>query len=340
MNSELTIVSVYHSLPSKRLLELNLNWTRALNPEETLNWIVVDNSPPAFSEKLTSGAFSIIPGVPFSDVFGQDEYKHIPPLSRGSFHHAIALNESLKHIKTRFLLMLDNDFFVLRPNWLSECVNHMKKNNLAFFGTAYNPKRFAKYRYFPATHQFFFTDGAKADFKTFDFRPQYLNMLTKNWAISKEDLKKSEKIKASTVQVFSPKRWARKALKTILSGDRLSVGISRDTGSAIYLKYGRNANLKSECIQPVFGPTKFSFIVRAADVFLPERFSFTPKRADYYSTKGFKELGYADAAGKKWEEYIWRERPFAIHLRNNKLENLEEKLVEIKKTLKTFALNR
>lgn len=59
-SSQLTIASVYHSLESKKLLEVNYDFTEKMNPKSRLNWIVADNSPPEFSEKINSGRFKVV----------------------------------------------------------------------------------------------------------------------------------------------------------------------------------------------------------------------------------------------------------------------------------------
>ena len=52
--------------------------------------------------------------------------------------HAMGLNNLVDHIKTRYVLISDPDFFVFRP--LDDVIDHMTKNNLTFFGAPYHPE--------------------------------------------------------------------------------------------------------------------------------------------------------------------------------------------------------
>jgi hypothetical protein len=52
--------------------------------------------------------------------------------------HAMGLNNLVEHINTRYVLISDPDFFVFQP--LDDIIEHMNKNNLAFFGAPYHPE--------------------------------------------------------------------------------------------------------------------------------------------------------------------------------------------------------
>jgi putative sugar O-methyltransferase len=77
-----------------------------------------------------------------------------PNACRGSYQHAAALNRFIREqdFKTRYLLILDPDFFILRENWITEVCKHIETKKLWFFGATWHPKWFSKYRYFPSVH--------------------------------------------------------------------------------------------------------------------------------------------------------------------------------------------
>ena len=52
MANEITILSVYHSKESRELLKINAELTRKLNPGVDFEWILADNTPANFPEKI------------------------------------------------------------------------------------------------------------------------------------------------------------------------------------------------------------------------------------------------------------------------------------------------
>ena len=62
-NYDITICSVYHSLEAKRLLELNYKFVKICNPDVAIRWIVADNTPSGFLEKLNPQQFIVVPGA-------------------------------------------------------------------------------------------------------------------------------------------------------------------------------------------------------------------------------------------------------------------------------------
>ena len=51
--------------------------------------------------------------------------------------------------------------------------------------------------------------------------------------------------------------------------------------------------------------------------------SYIPKRTDYYTSYGFHELGYTDMSKYGWEEFLWKKKPFGLHIRGAKTGTLE-----------------
>ena len=158
MSKELTIVSVYHNELSKRLLELNGEFTRTMNPGSDFVWLVGDNTPQNFLPKIDENIFTIVPN--------KEDYHGL-----GSHQHAGAINKCLKEVKTRFVLSLDSDFYIVRNEWINDVLGYMKARGLAFFGVTYHTQDYPKYRYFPSV-VCMFVDLEKVPLETLDFTPQ------------------------------------------------------------------------------------------------------------------------------------------------------------------------
>ena len=98
----LTICSV--SYRSRPFLDLNLELTRRSNPGgPPFRWVVVENTPPGEGDAVEEGhgLFEVKPGVP-----APNQKK-----GRNSYHHGAALNEALRHVTTRYAMVLDPDFY-------------------------------------------------------------------------------------------------------------------------------------------------------------------------------------------------------------------------------------
>lgn len=136
-SQSLSIVSVVFDAPW--LIERNLELSRRLNPGFGGRWIVVDNSP-AGDLELADRA-EILPGVP----------RPRAP-DRGSTHHALALHKALAKVRTRYVLLLDHDFYVVRPDWIAGLLAHVRARGVALLGSAWNPRWVHQYRDFPSIH--------------------------------------------------------------------------------------------------------------------------------------------------------------------------------------------
>lgn len=332
---ELTIASVCYSIENRMLLELNFDFTSARNQEKNWVWIVADNT-------LPESGVGKIDDTKFVVVSGGRVPANIPTKFRGSYHHALALNAILPHVRTRFFMVLDNDFFVVQPEWIKTVINHMKESNLAFFGSSFNPGRYGKYRYFPSVNQFCVFDLSKIDIKELDFLPQYTQITGQKETTNQVELQST---KIDQIIMKMTRTSVRFLIKIFFGKKRLKISTSRDTGYQIYQRF-KKSNLKSECVQAVFKPTHlginmstFSLGNRLFEKILPERLSFIPKKRDYYTKKCFAERGYPDAQAYNWEEYVWRGLPFSIHLRRNRWEKPEEKIREVRDYLYNFSKN-
>ena len=270
LKQNLTICSV--SFRSKRYLELNWELVKNLNPNQQLTWIVIENTPPESSDRLNIHSTHFL----VSEGYGLDTSQLWP----ASYHHGIALNRALSLVNTRFALLLDPDFYVVRKSWITEVLEHVEENRLAFFGVPYHPKWHLKYRYFPCAHCMFI-DLAKINKDSLDFR----------------------------TGENPPK----------LRG-RQGIGASQDTGRRVYNQYGRDVRVRSDCVLPVHRtsrdhPKRSRLWHRVLDKLLPDHLSYLPKRPGYYSITGFRELGYPDVISYDWEEFMWKGEPFGFHIR-------------------------
>lgn len=305
-NNSLTVCSVYHSPETRELLELNFDLTKKYNTNTALRWIAVDNSLSYGLDQNIEKKFDIIAGQPRDT--------RLPKWAQGSYHHAGAINDSLKHVKTRFALFLDSDFYIIRRNWINDVIRYMTEHNLSFFGAPYYPSRFTKYRYFPCA-QCLFIDCSQIEISNLDFQPKYPDILKPRYF--------SRRLKK-----INREFWR------LLIGKRMMVGTARDTGYKVFESCGVDNKLKFESVKPVF-KLNASFVEK----FLPERLCLVPKKTDSYSLKGFKEFGYFDAASFGWEEYVWRNAPFAVHLQMNKdkkIRSTSEEALRLRRILGNF----
>lgn len=297
MESELTILSVYHSAESKNFLELNYRLTKELNQDAALTWLIADNTPDDFANASQGGERWQIIRHKSMTAFLQ-ELDPALLAARGSYHHASALNALTPHIQTRYALILDADYYIVRKNWVQDTLAYMKKRGLGIFGSPWHPRWWKKIRHFPAIHSLFL-DLAQVPKESLDFRPQHVAG--------------THRSSAALFSNLIPPR-----LRNSIQA-RLQIGSSRDTAYKLYADYANRTELY-EYTCPVFKPfAEMSGVSRMTRYFfeslLPERFSYLPRRGTY-TAKSFKDRGYPDAAGQGWEEFVWQRRPFGFHLRS------------------------
>lgn len=299
-SSDLTICSVYHSHEAKRLLELNYDFVQNMNPRANIRWIVADNTPPDFPEKLgATKKFIIVPGA--------DDVEDVPTWAWGSYRHARALAHTIGNITTRFALFLDIDFYIVIPSWIAKIPQYMQTEGLHFFGVPWHPDHKRKWRYFPSPHTLF-VDMENVERDKLNFEPNVF---------------------------LSPTRhYVKKIRKKVFSHDwctRFEINSVPDTGYPIYERFHDEAPY--ECPQPVFRGQ-----ANTLDRVLPDWLSLVPKRDGYFTRTSFHDLGYPDCMREGWEEFIWQGKPFGFHIRgSHKLENdLDGNLMHIRNTLDAF----
>ncbi|KKW35732.1 hypothetical protein A2852_01345 [Candidatus Adlerbacteria bacterium RIFCSPHIGHO2_01_FULL_54_23] len=294
MKSELTVLSVYHSAESKKFLELNYRLTKALNPGVNLSWLIADNTPDDFAgEKLDNARYRVVRHKSMAAFMPELDPAFHP--ARASYHHASALNILTPLIQTRWALILDADYYIVRKNWATDILAYMDGHNLGIFGSPWHPRWWKKIRYFPAIHSLFL-DLDRVPASSLDFLPGHPSSERRRYFLK-----------------ILPKR-----LRNNVAA-RLAIGSSRDTAYKLYERYSKNKKFY-ECTYPVFKPfEEFSTVSSLAryffESFFPERFSYLP-RSGTYSKLSFKDRGYFNAMGNGWEEFVWKDSPFGFHLRS------------------------
>lgn len=295
------------------------------NAKELWQMTVVDNSTIRQSELLINDTrCKIVAGVP-SDP-------HKPQNCRASYQHAAALNRYIKVVDTRFLLILDPDFFVIYRNWIRESIDHMLKNKLCFFGAPWHPRWYSKYRSYPAVH-FLLIDRERINTDKLDFMPAIIEAP----AIGDRWLKKSIK-SPETIGTFRQTAFVSQVSK-ISSGwgwilnilynslplllSRHRIHSSKDTGWRLWHDFGRKKKYSANIILPVFDIkrdlTKPRHLQttwgRRLERLFPSRWSFLPAPGTYVTPKRAVGFKLPEFKVLKPECFVWRGAPFAFHLR-------------------------
>lgn len=320
-NSDLTICTV--TFKGKWCLDLNWALVDSLNPGQQYRWIVVENSGPEDEGRVAAddARFDVVPGGPPLK----------PGKYRASYHHATAMQKALPLVRSRYLLILDPDFFVVRPKWIRDVLSYMDSEGLAFFGAPHDPGRPNKYRYFPSV-VFMLIDLQQVEKAEVDLMPQLEEVEALRHVRTSNLLKwgvLGDRAAAATqpdLRTEIVRHVLRSRLMLKLFGWHEAWGMlgkSRDTGYAVYERFGKRAEYTRACLTPVWDNPLFSpacsprgalarIVLRAL---VPDWLSLYPKRRDYSSSTGFRGFGLPDLKQLGWEEYLWRGSPFAFHVR-------------------------
>jgi hypothetical protein len=312
---DLTICTV--SFNSAACLKPNYRLTKILNPSASVLWIVAENSPAASSHELypKDKCFRLVDGASFPDNL----------YAAASYHHAAALNKALQSVESKFLLVLDPDFYIVRHNWVTEVTTHMIENRLAFFGAPWHPSRFTKWRYFPCVHCLF-VDLERVRRDSLDFLPD--SPTTPAYKSGKTSFLNG-RYGQFVLQIMDPLKIRK----------RRHIGVSRDTSWRIYARYHADPSYKSECLQPVYASPTNTF-QSYVDYMFPDRYSLVPREKGYFVREGFKERGMIDFRAMGCEEFFWKNEPFGLHIRSHpkraKGHLIDRQLQEIDRLLETL----
>jgi hypothetical protein len=280
--NELTICSVAYK--SRQCLDLNHRLLRGVNPEGPVpTWLLFDNNDDA-RERIDGrdGRFTVVRPDQRMGFMG--------------YEHALGLLALLAEVKTRFVLFLDPDCFVVRPHWVSGVMSHMIERELTFFGTPINPRRHNSYRYFPYC-VCMFVDLARIPRRE-------LALLPGVWDMRAALEYRLRGVLPSVPRVGALFRW-------------LLTEQWRTNGWQLRQRYAEHATIRNECVQPVWNIEEAipsGSVRRLVHTMTPGSVSPIPKRPGYTSPIGFREMGAPDVDALGWEEFVWHNEPFAFHI--------------------------
>lgn len=308
-----TLCSV--SFRSREFLLQNRALTARLNPQEQIQWLVIENSPPGEPSHLAAADdFTVIPGQP-SARSGK---------AAGSYHHGAALNAAVRQIKTRYVAILDPDFFVIRPGWIQGVQQFMAQRGLSFFGSPYFPDRWFKYRYFPCGI-FMWIDLDQVNPAEIDFTPEVLEsdelsklglkQLAQRMLSVPADLNRTQIVAAMEKHVFRRSMHDETRM--------MSRFVNPDVGIRVYRRYAGDVRRRAQCLtcaweNPLYvkaGDWRTRARQLALRALVPDRWLRAPRRKSYTTASRFRDSGHPDLAAKGWEEYFWGGQPFGFHVR-------------------------
>lgn len=167
MLSELTICSVNYK-HSKHLIA-NIELVKLLNSRIKIKWVIFNNEPDknAFVDIIQNYSY-LVEIVNGSQI-------NFAEHGKGSKNHATGLDSIITKAKTRFVLILDPDFYIILPNWAERIMKYMNHGNIALFGVPWHPKWEIKYRYFPCVHCLLM-DTEYIDLSSLSFMPEFENI--------------------------------------------------------------------------------------------------------------------------------------------------------------------
>lgn len=306
----LTIISV--SFRSKKLIDLNYELVKKLNPNTPFEWIVVQNTPENEIDQdinYSDPRFTVIKGPYLSDWEKET-------IAYGSFHHAKALTIGFYYAKSDFILTLDPDCFILAPNWIENTLTHLTENKIAFMGTPYHSRFFYNYRTFPTVVCMFINRKQmyEASYFTFNFFPAVDDLYyrkSKYFYLVHDT--RPLKMHRFFAKVFLDKEMSLKNtpfyLKQIFTNRFPQFGIkAKDTGYELYEQYSHK--VKHEEFQyAAVDQRRFSW--KCLEMFLPDRMRTYPRSKKRVRNEFSKEFEHFEP---KCEEFYWKNQLFAIHI--------------------------
>jgi hypothetical protein len=283
--ADLTICTVSYN--SADWMNLNVQLVNALNPDTNYNWVIVENSPPDSAKRIST---PMTPNMKILEGAEIEQDRYAP----GSHHHGSGLNIGIQGVHTRYLLVLDPDFYIIKKDWIASVLQYMMQNQIYILGAPWHPSRYKKWRYFPCAHCTFY-DLKHINKDTLDFRPDYD-------AYPRLDKNKYKGLQKKFFKLIDPLKLA----------VRRHIGHSADTGYRIYLTYNNNS-IRNECFAPVFSPSLFN---RLFNMPFNDGMSLLPKKSGYYSETDFAHTGLPDFRGLGCEEFYWHGNPLGFHVRS------------------------
>ena len=293
MNYDINICSV--SLFNADHIRINMNLVQFLNIGVNVKWIITEN--------IADNQRKIDPSNKDLILL---KGTHVNEIGAAALQHSIALNKTLKYIDSRFILIIDPDFFLVKKNWINKIIKHMENKELAMFGVPWHPKWYFKYRSFPCSHCLFI-DTNKIKLDEIDFRPTNIVWDNPEYVFSKTISGTNRKI---------PLYHHIKNSLNFYIYHRRKIGFDGDTTSRIYLKFKHLEAI--ECAVPVFYPDRDWYIPisynlnRYIEKVLPDRLSYIHSSNIKWIEKGFINKNNLIF---NWEEFFWENEPLGFHVR-------------------------
>ncbi len=312
---ELTICSVsFHHAPH---LRLNHELVTRLNPDVRIRWVIGENSPVDSDRRLAQGDLGDAT-ILATETLGE-------PGFIGAQYHMVAMRACLAEATTRFVLLLDPDFYVLRPNWVRDVITHMTTNSLALFGAPWHPRHPRHYPNFPCVH---FT---MVDHEAFSHERPYTPEIL-------ADREHASWLKAAYLAPGKPapplQRAWRLALRRLFPKRWRDAWSIEDTGSALYARYWQGESIPNECLLPVFYQHDYrkSRLVRGVrnrlfEAILPRDLRHLGRDPRTYTRSGGFLPRTSDT--RMWEEFLWQGQVFGFHMRGHPRNRARDPMAEI-----------
>ena len=264
------------SFNSRPWIDLSWQCTKTLNTKSNFEWLVIQNTPEVSREKDISTD---------DDRFRVFEGPHCTPeesqnIGWGSFHHAKALSIGYWHAKADVVLVVDPDFFILYPDWISHAIQHIHENEIAFWGAPYPPRRLRAYRNFPMASCMFINRKLLHEnyFFNMDFSPDCDGQ--KKSTLAHSVISSNRVLKSLIHKLLGRKTvWANNCSHIIIAYllnkfRHLGVDTEGDTGCKIYREF--HNKIASDCLA-MDSQVRMSRFETCIDFFLPNSFRLQPR---------------------------------------------------------------
>ncbi len=300
---ELTIVIV--SYQSGEFIRQNIELINGINSSRIAKIIIVDNAHESLDAKIDLPNTIVISGAHRCDG------------ETASDHHHAGIQLGINHVESKYLLILDPDFYIIRKEWIQDILSFMQSQNIAILGAPWHPQHFVKWRYFPCSHCLFI-DTEKIPICEVDLSPGFTQEFP---------------LQAKLVQRSIITRGYQGVLRRIFRKRAASIGHSRDTGYALFMRYSCSTKIQMAMFQPVWRKVGLK---KLCEYLLPDFLSYVPKRRNYYTNQGMEKFGLPDCQQYAWEEFLWEDQPWGFHIRCYPKKSLRKENVKIKYAQETL----
>jgi len=132
MNSDVTIIHSFASEYERPLLESNIDLSHSFNPDSQHRTLIVNNST-----GIDEFDADVIPGI-------YNRVVEICSAKAASDAVATALRIGIREADTRYICIIDPDFFVCLPYWIEEMKAYMEATGVRIIGSAHAPPHYTK----------------------------------------------------------------------------------------------------------------------------------------------------------------------------------------------------